>query len=303
MPMSLVAVLGAALMVACPVQQEVLAAAGDVIARDYVDEARGADIAQAVAQWAESGRYAGDCDDPAAFLSRLNIDLDAYDGHFHVEASSDGADNGQDWLMAWRADATRVNAGVREVRVLEGNIGYLRLSTFYPWEVAGQKLRNAFELLADSEGLVLDLRQNGGGDESTANQLVRALLGAGVDSVQQIERRGVRTGSPLPKGELPPFTRPVVVLVDRRTGSAAEFVAYSLQAAGRAKLVGSRTGGAANFIGKPVPLPHGYRIFVPDAKPVNTTTGANWDRQGVEPDIRGGDDPLFVARMALAGGG
>lgn len=300
--MSFAMVLGAALAAACPMQQEVLAAAASAISRDYVDQARGADIARAVAQWADSGRYADDCDDPAAFLARLNMDLDAYDGHFHVEAADD-ADGAQDWLMAWRADATRVNAGVRDVRVLEGNIGYLRLSSFYPWDVAGPKLRNAFGLFADSEGLILDLRQNGGGDESTANQLVRALLGQDVASVQHVERRGVRTQSPLPRGDLPAFARPVVVLVDRRTGSAAEFVAYSLQARGRATLVGSRTGGAANFIGEPVPLPHGHRIFVPDAKPVDAATGANWDRHGVQPDVRGGDDPLSVARMLLAGGG
>jgi hypothetical protein len=63
--------------------------------------------------------------------------------------------------MAWRADARSNGAGVREVRVLEGNIGYLRLSTFYPLDLARPKLAAAFTLLADTDGLVLDLRQNG----------------------------------------------------------------------------------------------------------------------------------------------
>lgn len=83
-----------------------------------------------------------------------------FDGHFHVERV-DASAGQDDWLMAWRADARSNGAGVREVRVLEGNIGYLRLSTFYPLDLARPRLVAAFTLLADTQGLVLDLRQNG----------------------------------------------------------------------------------------------------------------------------------------------
>ncbi|WP_251268359.1 S41 family peptidase, partial [Enterobacter hormaechei] len=55
---------------------------------------------------------------------------------------------------------------------------YLRLSTFYPIDLARPKLAAAFSLLADTDGLVLDRRQNGGGDDGSADLLVRTLLGA-----------------------------------------------------------------------------------------------------------------------------
>ena len=105
-------------------------------------------------------RSAAGCADPVAFSARLNQDLDRFDGHFHFERV-DAAAGQDDWLMAWRADARGDGAGVREVRVLEGNVGYLRLSTFYPLDLARPKLAAAFTLLADTDGLVLDLRQNG----------------------------------------------------------------------------------------------------------------------------------------------
>ncbi|MBH1531457.1 S41 family peptidase [Stenotrophomonas maltophilia] len=291
--------LGALLAAACPAQDGVLQAAASAVQAQYLDETQGARIAAALRSWSTQQRYADSCSDPAAFSARLNQDLDMFDGHFHVERV-DAAAGQDDWLMAWRADARSNGAGVREVRVLEGNVGYLRLSTFYPLDLARPKLAAAFMLLADTDGLVLDLRQNGGGDDASADLLVRTLLDAKIGTVQQLDQRGRRTPVPLPPASLPAYLKPLVVLIDRRTGSAAEFVAYSLQALGRARIVGTRSGGAAHMFGDPVLLPDGYQISIPDRQPINLRTGGNWEGTGVRPDVAGGDDPLFIARQLLA---
>lgn len=291
--------LGALLATACPAQDAVLQAAASAVQAQYLDEAEAARIADALRSWSAQQRYADSCSDPAAFSARLNQDLDMFDGHFHVERV-DAAAGQDDWLMAWRADARSNGAGVREVRVLEGNIGYLRLSTFYPLDLARPKFAAAFTLLADTDGLVLDLRQNGGGDDASADLLVRTLLDAKMGAVQQLDQRGRRTPVPLPPASLPVYLKPLVVLIDRRTGSAAEFVAYSLQALGRARIVGTRSGGAAHMFGDPVLLPDGYQISIPDRQPINLRTGGNWEGTGVRPDVAGGDDPLFIARQLLA---
>ncbi|MBH1736981.1 S41 family peptidase [Stenotrophomonas maltophilia] len=291
--------LGALLATACPAQDAVLQAAASAVQAQYLDEAEAARIADALRSWSAQQRYADSCSDPAAFSARLNQDLDMFDGHFHVERV-DAAAGQDDWLMAWRADARSNGAGVREVRVLEGNIGYLRLSTFYPLDLARPKFAAAFTLLADTDGLVLDLRQNGGGDDASADLLVRTLLHAKIGAVQQLDQRGRRTPVPLPPASLPVYLKPLVVLIDRRTGSAAEFVAYSLQALGRARIVGTRSGGAAHMFGDPVLLPDGYQISIPDRQPINLRTGGNWEGTGVRPDVAGGDDPLFIARQLLA---
>lgn len=164
---------------ACPAQDGVLRAAATAVQAQYLDEAEGARIADALRTWSVQQRYADSCSDPVAFSARLNQDLDMFDGHFHVERV-DAAAGQDDWLMAWRADARSNGAGVREVRVMEGNIGYLRLSTFYPLDLARPKFAAALSLLADTDGLVLDLRQNGGGDDASADLLVRTLLDAKI---------------------------------------------------------------------------------------------------------------------------
>lgn len=282
----------------CPVQAEVLAAAADQVQSRYVDASQAALIAADLRKWAQDGRYAASCQDPSRFLQRLNQDLDAYDGHFHVELSADAASS-DDWLMQWRNAAGPSNAGIREVRVFEGNIGYLRLSTFYSWDLAGAKLAHAWGLLKDTKGLILDLRQNGGGDADTPNRIVRSFLGRDVAAVQHIERRSGNTVDPLPPASLPAYAGPVAILVDRRTASAAEFVAYSLQAETRAMVFGARSAGAAHLMGEPVMIGQGMQITIPDGRPVNHRTGGNWERQGVVPDVPGGDDPLFLAREYL----
>ncbi len=131
--------LGALLAASCPVQDAVLQAAATAIQAQYLDVAEGVRIAEAVRGWSSQQRYVDSCADPKAFSARLNQDLDVFDGHFHVERV-DASAGQDDWLMAWRADARSNGAGVREVRVLEGNIGYLRLSTFYPLDLARPKL-------------------------------------------------------------------------------------------------------------------------------------------------------------------
>lgn len=300
MLLSLLAAAAAAkLSATCPSQSAALQRAAEIIERTYLDPKQAREIAGQVRVWAKANRYADDCGDEAAFLERFNTDLDAYDGHFHFEpiAQKGAAD---DWLMAWRAGGPASNMGIREVRVLEGNIGYLRLASFYPWDMTKLKMQATWSLLADAKALIIDLRQNGGGDAETAEHLVRSALGEAAE-VQRIERRSGHEADPLPETSLATIDQdvPIAVLIDRRSASASEFVAYSLQAARRAIVVGSRSAGAASLLGEPIPVGNDYQISVPDARPVNLVTRANWEEGGVRPDIPGGDDPLFAARTEL----
>lgn len=297
----MLALLLASQLMACPVHADVLDAAAREVEARYVDALAAGSIAADLRRWAHDGRPGVACDDEAHFIEQLNRMLDTHDGHFHVEPVARSAE-ADDWLMRWRADAGPANAGIREVRVLEGNIGYLRISTFYDWSLAGAKLGHAWALLADTDALVLDLRQNGGGAADTPSALLAGFLGPDVRAVQDIERRSARTRDALPAPELPVYRRPLAVLVDARSASASEFLAYSLQAAKRATIIGSRTAGAAHLMGEPVTLPHGIRMTIPEGRPLNHATGGNWERRGVRPDVPGGDDPLYVAREHLRRG-
>jgi hypothetical protein len=77
---------------------------------------------------------------------------------------------------------------------------------------------------------------------------------------------------------------PLFILISGRTGSAAESFAYTLQAAGRAVIVGEPSAGAANP-GAFISVGRGFSVFVSRASPANPITGGNWEGAGVLPDV------------------
>lgn len=92
------------------------------------------------------------------------------------------------------------------------------------------------------EGLILDLRGNGGGSLREA-VLLSALFVASGPVVQIRDTRQV-AALPIPMGNPVPFRKPMVVLTDRASASASEIVAGHLQDVGRAVVIGdSKTHG------------------------------------------------------------
>lgn len=91
------------------------------------------------------------------------------------------------------------------------------------------------------EALVLDLRQNPGGDVRAALELAGAFLEPGA--LLCVERDA--DGDPIPHRARPgePCRLPLLILVDRGTASASELFAGCLRAHGRALLLGERTWG------------------------------------------------------------
>jgi len=74
------------------------------------------------------------------------------------------------------------------------------------------------------------------------------------------------------------------VLVDERTASAAEQIAYLLQNHERATIIGSKTYGAAHG-SVDVPLAFGIIGYIPLAYEVHLKSGRDWEGIGVIPDI------------------
>jgi carboxyl-terminal processing protease len=123
---------------------------------------------------------------------------------------------------------------------LGGGVAYIRVYQF------GDHTAQEFDAqlaarLPRARGVVLDLRDDGGGYVNAAGAVISRFVASG----EAFEERG-RTGTPTTTfvdGNHPAAAVPLVVLVNGGTASAAEMVAGSLQAHGRAKLVGSRTFG------------------------------------------------------------
>jgi len=93
---------------------------------------------------------------------------------------------------------------------------------------------------------------------------------------------------------------PVYVLSGARTFSGGEDFGYTLQALGRATIIGRTSGGGAHPT-RGFPVSAGVHIAIPYARSVNPVTGTNWQGTGIVPDISvPEDEALDVAyRKAL----
>ncbi len=195
-----------------------------------------------------------------------------------------------------------------EMNVLEDGIVYLRIKAFQ--DGTTRQLSEALDAAvvqlrkrSGVEGLLLDLRDNGGGllheavgvsDEFLSSGVIVSTRGRGGETISQYSAR--RAG-----------TRPkwsMVVLINENTASASEIVAGALRDHKRAVLVGVRSFGKGS-VQKVFELPGGsalklttYRYFAP--------SGSSIQAEGVSPDLvaeqpRGSDDPEPLREEELEG--
>lgn len=157
----------------------------------------------------------------------------------------------------------RSSQAVRSLRAeMHEGLLWARISTFSTatTEQLTEVLNTAFAGAEPPRGVVLDLRGNRGGVLSQAMSVADAFLASGVVAQSAGRHPDARrvweaTGQDLARG------RPVVVLVDGRTASAAEIVAAALADQGRAVVVGSATLGKG-LIQIVVPLPNGAEVLI-----------------------------------------
>ncbi len=125
---------------------------------------------------------------------------------------------------------------------LREGIGYLHVTAFESTTVA--ELRQALQRWGPAlDGLVLDLRKNGGGLLQAAVETAGLFLPEGELVLTARGRTGEAHRFTVEKAEPLAQELPLVVLVSGRTASAAEILAGALQDHGRARLVGQTTFG------------------------------------------------------------
>jgi carboxyl-terminal processing protease len=136
--------------------------------------------------------------------------------------------------------------------VLEGKkrIGYIRLPDFYSsvWEnknvmgCSNDVAKEILKLRKDSiEGLIIDLRFNGGGSLAEAVNLAGIFIDEGPLSVTHFRGEKPVLLKDMNRGTI--YDGPLLVLINRASASASEFVAAALQDYRRALIAGSTSYG------------------------------------------------------------
>lgn len=279
----------------------------------YVFPERAVEMERAVRARQRRGEY-DRITSAAALADSLTEHLRAvsHDGHLSVQYSHEPLPSGEpDAAQVAEWDRERAsynayhNAHIEKVERLAGNVGYLKLTGFTTPEAALEPIRAAMAFLANTDALIIDLRENHGGRPETVALLASWLFGEQrVHLNTVVTRAGADSTEHWTRPEVPGAARygaqkPVYVLVSHGTFSAGEEFPYDLQALRRATVVGETTGGGAHPVGSRRATEH-FAAMVPFARAVNPVTHTNWEGTGVRPDVATAPAQALTAAYRLA---
>ncbi len=183
-----------------------------------------------------------------------------------------------------------VNPSVKS-EITGDNVGYMRISRFAENDTTSLSTKAAQDFKDKAvKGVVLDLRGNGGGYLTAAQEIASLWL---KDKVVVQEKRGDVVQDTLRSSNGPILDGiPTVVLVDGGSASASEIVAGALHDNNAAKLVGVKTFGKGS-VQQIEKIPSGGEVKVTVAK-WYTPNGKNISKEGISPDteVKLSDDDL-----------
>lgn len=197
----------------------------------------------------------------------------------------------------------RMNFGFEKVERLPGNIGYLKLNGFMPAAFVGDTAAAAMNFLANTESLIIDLRENGGGEPATVALICSYLFPPEPVHLNDLYFRPTNethqwwTLPYVPGKRL--VGKDVYVLTSHYTFSAAEEFTYNLKNLKRATIVGEVTGGGAHP-GGPVRINDHFFVGVPSGRAINPYSKTDWEGTGVEPDVKTSADRAFKTAHLMA---
>jgi carboxyl-terminal processing protease len=182
------------------------------------------------------------------------------------------------------------------VKRVSGGYGVVEFEAFTQ-AVTLDLMRALGDRLRDVRGLIIDLRNNGGGEAEAMVEVASAFLPAGQDLGRFTDRTGrvrlepqTRERMLMAADSIKRFHAPVVILTSERTSSAAEIFVAAMKEAGRATALGTQTCGCVLAIRRRHVLPDGGELDVSEMD-YRTAKGTRLEGAGVAPDEK---IPLYI---------
>jgi C-terminal processing protease CtpA/Prc len=196
------------------------------------------------------------------------------------------------------------NFGFYKMERLTGNVMVVRLDAFMDLDIAKAAISSMMNVTAHADALIIDLRENGGGDPRTVAHVASYLFDNKKLHLSSMYFRATKERKefwtdPAVTGPHLGGNKPVYILTSKETFSAAEDFSYTLQHLKRATVIGETTGGGAHPI-------QGFRVdpylvaIIPVGQSIDAVTQSNWEGTGVVPDIALPADKALDKAHALA---
>jgi hypothetical protein len=215
---------------------------------------------------------------------------------FAAPPSAERERNNREWMQ-------KVNYGFEKVERMQGNVGYVDIRGFVDPKAGGETASAAMSFVGNADALIVDLRNNGGGEPAMIAYVLSYLFDEPTHLNDIWERVGDKTQQWWTMPHVPGIrfggTKPVYVLTSNRTFSGGEEFAYNLKNLKRATLIGETTGGGAHPV-QPFRISEHFGIGVPFARAISPITKTNWEGTGVTPDIAMPRDEALDAAYVMA---
>ncbi|MBL7930966.1 MAG: S41 family peptidase [Bacteroidia bacterium] len=281
------------------------------ITKYYVLKDQALKMASYIRKRAREGQY-NNYKDPHALAGALTSDVLFInrDEHFHVEYNPEmtnellGYIDDVPKLVAQRLKLEKEkNFGFKKAEILNGNIGYLEISSFSRLNSYSKAAADAaLKMLSNSRAIIIDLRYGVGGSPDMVNHIISHFF-RNPTHVSDIYIRS--ENATLPYTTVPDSSYgvlndiPIYILTSYKTFSAAEGLTYGLQSLKRATVVGEVTRGGAHTVTYR-PLSSGFVADIPFGRAISPVTKKNWEKVGVTPDIKvPAERALEIAEMKI----
>ena len=201
---------------------------------------------------------------------------------------------GEPKLLTFKLKREKIKIQAVNAKLIDGKYGYIRIRTF--GDNTSGEFAKAIQALSNKNisGLIIDLRNNGGGLIESSIDICSQLIPAGNNVVSTQGRSGNRqyyksSGNVyLPK-------MPITVLINKYSASASEITAGALQDYGIAKLIGGKSYGKGS-VQEVIPLSNGGAFKITMAH-YFTPKNRNINNKGIMPDIKSEMDVRIVGKQ------
>ena len=294
-------------------KKEVVESIAKILRQDYIRPGKGLEISASLRAKLKTAEYQR-IDDANVFAQKLTNEIQAIskDIHFfighdpHWVAAQNKVKDSSTLTQAEKARLMRINHGFQEVKILEGNIGYLNMTTFEDPQHSYKTATASLDFLSNTEAIIIDMRYNNGGHLEMAQLVASHFLKSDpplalfdfyyTSDGKRIEQK--YWVSPFVSAKRTP-NKPLYILTSSTSFSCAEWFSYCLKNLGRATIVGERTAGGAHPVELKV-VNSRFNMNVPVGEIKDLRTGKDFEGIGVRPDIKVDDeDALFVAHIEI----
>lgn len=263
------------------------------VAKNYVYPEKGGQIASHIQTANHKGQFASAAN-WQDFAEQVTKAMRSFSNDHHLYVKYDpaqvkqinSATNNKNRMYVADENSAETKSGLADVRILQKNTGYIKFTQLNINEQTLPEIKKAMQTVENTDALIIDLRDNGGGGSTVGAVFESYFLPSGTPLLEFTSRNGdVRKMSAVNWLQEKKYEKPVYIIINKKTASAAEAFAFVLQKNRRAQIVGEPSAGAA-FMNDWFTVDDHCYVSVSTSVPNLPGTDISWEGEGVRPDIK-----------------